>query len=35
VVVTVAVLLTWWLFARFSGSRFESQFAEQHRSKPL
>ena len=35
VVVTFAVLLTWWLFTRFSGSRFESQFAEQHRSKPL
>ena len=35
VVVTVAVLVTWWLFTRFSGSRFESQFAEQHRSKPL
>ena len=35
VVVTVAVLVTWWLFTRFSGSRLESQFAEQHRSKPL
>mgnify|MGYP006231862779 CR=1 FL=1 len=35
VMVTVAVLLSWFLFARFKGSRFESQFAEQHRSKPL
>jgi hypothetical protein len=35
VVVTVAVLVSWGLFARFQGSRFESQFAEQHRSKPL
>ena len=35
VMVTFAVLVSWWLFARFSGSRFESQFAEQHRSKPL
>jgi hypothetical protein len=35
VVVTVGVLITWWVFARFSGSRLESQFAEQHRSKPL
>ena len=35
VVVTVGVLITWWLFTRFSGSRLESQFAEQHRSKPL
>ena len=35
VVVTVGVLITWWLFTRFSGSRLESQFAQQHRSKPL
>ena len=35
VVVTLAVLLTWGLFTRFKGSRFESQFAEQYRSKPL
>ena len=35
VMVAVAVLLSWFLFARFKGSRSESQFAEQHRSKPL
>ena len=35
VVVTVGVLVTWWLFTLFRGSRFEAQFAEQHRSKPL
>ena len=35
VMVTFAVLVSWWLFARFRGSRFESLFAEQHRSKPL
>jgi len=35
VVVTLAVLVTWWLLTRFKGSRLEDAFAEQHRSKPL
>jgi len=35
VVVTVCLLLSWWLFTRFQGSRFEDQFAVQHRGNPL
>lgn len=35
VVVTFAVLLTWWFFSRFKIDRFKSNFGEQHRSKPL
>ena len=35
VVVTCAVLMTWWFFSRFQFARLKSNFAEHHRSKPL
>ena len=35
VIVTLCLLLSWWLFTRFQGSRLEDQFTERVRGNPL